>query len=106
MLSPIDYKEFAKAQLLDKELLGLNSCNKSLKLNFVKVPGMDVELFCGVSQGRCRLFVSAEFRRKGFDTLHSLSHPGVKDTVKLIGERFARPNYKNEVAESSRMSTR
>ncbi|GFR29531.1 hypothetical protein TNCT_320531 [Trichonephila clavata] len=36
MPSPIDYKEFAKAQLLDKELLGLNSCNKSLKLNFVK----------------------------------------------------------------------
>ncbi|GFY16918.1 uncharacterized protein TNCV_3689761 [Trichonephila clavipes] len=38
MPSPINSKEFAKAQLLNKELLGLKSCNKTLKLNFVEVP--------------------------------------------------------------------
>lgn len=99
MPSPIDYKEFAKAQLLDKELINLNS---SLKLNFIKVPGMETELFCDVSEGKCRPYVPPEFRRQIFETLHNLAHPGVKATVKLVGERFVWPNYKKEVAEWSR----
>ncbi|GFR10441.1 transposon Tf2-6 polyprotein [Trichonephila clavata] len=96
MPSPIDYKVFAKAELLDKELPGLNSCNKSF---FVNDPGMDIELFCDVLQGKSRPYVPPEFRRTVFDTLHSLSHPGVKATGKLIGECFVWPDYKKEVTE-------
>ncbi|GFV03584.1 hypothetical protein TNCV_3185071 [Trichonephila clavipes] len=66
------------------------------------VPGMDVELFCDVSQERCRPYVLSLYRRNFFGTLHNSSHPGVKAFVKLIGECFVWPNYKNKVAERSR----
>ncbi|GBN22276.1 hypothetical protein AVEN_108545-1 [Araneus ventricosus] len=39
---------------------------------------MDTELLYDVSTGRCRPFVPKEFRLKIFETLHNLSHPGVK----------------------------
>ncbi|GBO01107.1 Transposon Ty3-G Gag-Pol polyprotein [Araneus ventricosus] len=102
MPSPIDYKEFAKVQLSDEEFQLLNSCTNSLKFQLLKVPGMDTELFCDISTGRCRPFVPKEFRRRIFETLHNLSHPGVKATVKLVGDHFLWPGYKKQVAEWTR----
>ncbi|GBN27705.1 hypothetical protein AVEN_13897-1 [Araneus ventricosus] len=60
---------------------------------------MDTELFCDVSNGRCRPFVPKEFTRRIFETLHNLSHPGVKTTVKLVGDRFLWPGYNKDVAK-------
>ncbi|GBM51622.1 hypothetical protein AVEN_43256-1 [Araneus ventricosus] len=102
MPSPIDYKEFAKAQLSDKEFQLLKSCTNSLTLQFFKVEGIDTELFYNVSTGRRRPFFTKEFRRRIFETLHNLSHPGVKATVKLVGDRFLWPGYKKQVAEWTR----
>ncbi|GBM19123.1 Pro-Pol polyprotein [Araneus ventricosus] len=58
--------------------------------------------FCDISTGRCRPFVPKEFRLRIFETLHNLSHPGVKATVKLVGDRFLWPGYKKQVAERTR----
>ncbi|GBM57545.1 hypothetical protein AVEN_97657-1 [Araneus ventricosus] len=93
MPSPNDYKEFAKVQLSDEEFQLLKSCANSVKFQFLKVPGMNTELFCDVSTGRCRPFVPKEFRRRIVETLHNISHPGVKATVKLVGDRFLWPGY-------------
>ncbi|GBN05329.1 Transposon Ty3-I Gag-Pol polyprotein [Araneus ventricosus] len=73
MLSPIDYKELAKVQLSDEEFQLLKSCTNSLKFQLLKDPGMDTEIFCDVSTGRCRPFVPKEFRQRIFETLHNLS---------------------------------
>ncbi|GBM68242.1 hypothetical protein AVEN_268723-1 [Araneus ventricosus] len=93
MPSPIDYKEFSQAQLSD-EMFQL--------LKFLKVPGVDTKLFCDVSTGRCRPLLPKEFRRRSFETLHNLFHPGVKATVKLVGDFFLWPSYKEQVAEWTR----
>ncbi|GBO08233.1 hypothetical protein AVEN_81665-1 [Araneus ventricosus] len=58
--------------------------------------------FCDVATRRCRPFVPKEFRRLIFETLHNVSHPGVKTTVKLVGDRFLWPGYKKQVAEWTR----
>ncbi|GBL99728.1 hypothetical protein AVEN_249762-1 [Araneus ventricosus] len=58
---------------------------------------------CDVSTGRCRPFVPKEFHRRIFETLHNLSHPGVKVTVKLVGDRFLWPSYKKQAAEWTRI---
>ncbi|GBO04142.1 hypothetical protein AVEN_72623-1 [Araneus ventricosus] len=87
MSSTIDSKEISKAQLSDQEFQ-LLTCTNSLKFQLIKVPGMDTKLFCDVSIGRCRPFALKEFRRRIFETLHNLSHPGVKVTVKFFGNRF------------------
>ncbi|GBN35609.1 hypothetical protein AVEN_180751-1, partial [Araneus ventricosus] len=66
---------------------------------------MDSELFLSdsdVSTRRCRPVVPKEFRRLIFETFHNLSHPGVKATVKLVGDRFLWPDYKKQVAEWTR----
>ncbi|GBM37273.1 Transposon Tf2-8 polyprotein [Araneus ventricosus] len=99
---PIDYKEFVKVQLSDEEFQLLKSCTNSLKSQLLKVPGMDTELFYDVSTGRRRPFVPKEFRRRIFEILHNLSHPGVKATVKLVRDRFLLPGYKKQVAEWTR----
>ncbi|GBN38314.1 Transposon Tf2-8 polyprotein [Araneus ventricosus] len=91
MPSPIDYKEFAKVQLSDEEFQLLNSCTNSLKFQLLKVPRMDTELFCDISTGRCHPFVPKEFRRRIFETLHNLSHPGVKATRSKIQRHTVSP---------------
>ncbi|GBN38103.1 hypothetical protein AVEN_260442-1 [Araneus ventricosus] len=50
-----------------------------------------------------RLFPK-EFLQRIFETLHNLSHPGVKTTVKLVGDRFLWPGYKKQFAEWTRCS--
>ncbi|GBL89161.1 Pro-Pol polyprotein [Araneus ventricosus] len=50
-----------------------------------------------------RLFPK-EFLRQIFETLHNLSHPGVKTTIKLVGDRFLWPGYKKQFAEWTRCS--
>ncbi|GFX40998.1 hypothetical protein TNCV_2216961 [Trichonephila clavipes] len=45
---------------------------------------------------------SSKVRRRIFNTLLGLSHPGVKAIIKLVEELFVWPNYKKEVAEWSR----
>ncbi|GBM03045.1 hypothetical protein AVEN_14557-1 [Araneus ventricosus] len=97
--SPIDYKAISKAQLFDKEFQLLKSCSNSLKFQFLKVPEKNTELFCDVSTGRCRPFVAKELRRRIFETLHNLSHPRVKATVTLVGDRFLWPGNKKQFAE-------
>ncbi|GBM32778.1 hypothetical protein AVEN_83743-1 [Araneus ventricosus] len=79
---------FSKARILGPE-----------RLQTAKLPGMDTELFCDVSTGRCRPSVPKEFRRRILETLHNLSQQGVKATVKLVGDRLLWPGYKKHVAE-------
>ncbi|GBL73005.1 Pro-Pol polyprotein [Araneus ventricosus] len=102
MPSPMDYEEFARAQLSDEVFQLLKPYTYSLKFQFLKVPGMDTELFCDVSTGRCRPFVPKEFHRQIFETIHNLSHPGVRATVKLVVDPFLWPGYMKDVAEWTR----
>ncbi|VDP01616.1 unnamed protein product, partial [Schistosoma margrebowiei] len=48
-------------------------------------------LLCDTSTGRDRPIVPKHYRRNVFNTLHKLSHPGVRATIKLIAERFCWP---------------
>ncbi|GFY44028.1 uncharacterized protein TNIN_496321 [Trichonephila inaurata madagascariensis] len=65
-----------KAQKGDMELLDLQTSDNSLKLKKIEVPGSDVTLVYDTSMPRPRPFVPASERRRVFDSLHGLSHPG------------------------------
>ena len=41
--------------------------------------------------------VPAGWRRRVFDTIHGLSHPGVKASTKLVGAKFVWPGLKKDV---------
>ena len=61
-------------------------------LDFEKIlmSGTSVELYCDTS-GKPRPYIPPPLRRQIFNSLHSLSHPGIKATAKLVSKRFVWP---------------
>ena len=46
------------------------------------------DIFCDISTGSLRPLVPLQLRRKLFIQLHSISHPGVRASKRLISSRF------------------
>lgn len=92
----VDYKKLADSQRHDDELQGLllEPSSSSLQLELVPIPGSLDTLYCDLSTGKPRPFVTAPFRRDIFDSLHNLSHPGARATTKLVTDRFVWPSMR------------
>lgn len=101
---PIDYEDFSAKQKLDEELQELlqQSSTTSLKLKPHRLISGDHELICDVSTAKVRPYVPKALRESIFNSLHNLSHPGVKATVKLIVDRFVWLGMKKDIAKWSR----
>ncbi|XP_046684789.1 uncharacterized protein LOC124370545 [Homalodisca vitripennis] len=84
------------AQREDTELQDLLNRDTALKLKRITVPGSNVDLFCDTSNPSLRPFVPAPLRRLVFDSLHNLSHPGIKASARLISQRFVWPNIQRD----------
>ncbi|BHF63933.1 hypothetical protein SprV_0200692900 [Sparganum proliferum] len=54
-------------------------------------------ILCDVSTPFHRPFVPASMRRAVFQTLHGLSHPGIRASRKLLAERFVWPGMNKDV---------
>ncbi len=54
-------------------------------------------LLCDVSTGQPRPMVPVGWRRKVFDAVHGLSHPGVKASTKLVGAKLVWPGLRRDV---------
>ena len=94
----VDFHTLAEAQKEDAELMELLKPSKdqqSLQLQLVPVPGSDVQLYCDTSP-KPRPYVPADFRRQIFDSLHGLSHPGIKASATLVSSRFVWPNVQKD----------
>lgn len=99
----MDYEELARSQSTDEELSNiLNKYNSSLQLQLVNMPTTNTNIYCDMSIGKLRHFLTKNFRRQIFDSLHGLSHPGIRSTVKLICGRFGWPSIKKDVANWAR----
>ena len=92
----IDFEAMAKAQLEDPDLPTLES-SSSLRLSKTPVLASAATLVCDLSTGVPRPVVPFSFRRAVFDSLHSLSHPGVRATKCLITRRYTWPDIKRDV---------
>ena len=92
----IDFSALAESQKEDQELIHYLQPGTTLQLKQVSLPGTDVTLYCDVSTSTARPFVTEPFRRTAFNSLHNLSHPGIKATTKLITERYVWPSIKTD----------
>ncbi|XP_052745960.1 retrovirus-related Pol polyprotein from transposon 412 isoform X3 [Bicyclus anynana] len=97
-------KSLAQSQASDEELISLQD-STSLRLTRVPVPGTNFELVCDESTGKPRPFVTAQFRKSIFESLHNLSHPGVSATSRLIAERFVWPSMRKDCRNWTRACT-
>ena len=59
-------------------------------------------IVCDVTTGVPRPFILKQFCRKVFDSLHSLSHPGIRATQKLVTDRYVWPNINSDVCKWAR----
>ena len=95
----LDFNAFAHAQSTDQEIADCrNAADSPLVLKDVSLPMSPVPLVCDVSTGTPRPFVPQAFRRAVFNALHSLSHPGVRATRRLIAARYIWPSMNRDVA--------
>ena len=90
----LDFTEMAAAQPSDPDL---QTPHPSLTLKEVPLPLSDKNIIYDVSTGTPRPFVPLKFRRPVFDSLHSLSHPGIRATQKLVTTRYVWPGINSDV---------
>lgn len=102
VLTTIDFNAIAAAQQQDTELQQLQSSPTSLKLQSVPVPTSNSTLVCDMSTGVPRPYVPSELRHAVFDALHSLSHPGVRATQRLITARYVWPKINSDIRKWAR----
>ena len=76
----VDLGEIAKAQMEDTELHNLRSSPSSLVLKNIPLSLSESTIVCDTSTGVPRPFVPTKFCRAVFNSLHSLSHPGIRAT--------------------------
>ena len=94
---PISFQDIAMAQRDDPEISELQSSSNSLKLQATLLPTSKDTILCDISTGVPRPFIPKKFRRTLFDSLHSLSHPSIRATLKLITDRYVWPNINSDV---------
>ncbi|XP_071444855.1 uncharacterized protein [Hetaerina americana] len=89
----IDYSALARSQAEDDQL---KQPNDSLRLKMMRIPECEFQLYCDVSTPSVRPYVTEPFRKPVFDSLHCLSHPGIRASTKLVAERFVWPSMRKD----------
>lgn len=79
------------------ELLEKQDENSKYILKEMSLPLSLGKIWCEVSTGRNRPFVPEPLRRAIFEQCHSLSHPGIRGTRKLITTRYFWPSVNKDV---------
>ena len=86
--SVINFKELSEDKALDVEFTRLrHSTSSTLDLQLIKTFD-NIVVWCDVSTGRTRPYVTAKFRRQFLLSLHGLGHPPHRATKPLINTRF------------------
>ncbi len=93
----------AKTQATDPQIRALQSSPSStLVVEPVALPDSTDPLYCDTSIGTQRPLVLQPWRRTVFNSLHGLSHPGIRATQKLITARFVWPGINSDVRRWTR----
>ncbi|GBM86280.1 Transposon Tf2-8 polyprotein [Araneus ventricosus] len=102
-LPKVDFSAMANAQASDEELHGLLSKNElSLLLKPLSTDPTSSKLYCDIRNDIVRPYVPASFRKTVFQSLHNLSHPGIRATKSLIGQRFVWPSMQKDISNWTR----
>ena len=93
----IDFRAMAQAQESDPTLTQLKS-DSSLQLQQIPLAlSNGACITCDMSTGVPRPYVPESFRRPIFVCLHSLSHPGIRATQRMITSKFVWPRINSDV---------
>jgi len=84
----LDYRAMATDQQSDQDVQDYRTAISNLRLEDVPFENGAFTLLCDVSTGVARPIVPKSWRRRVFDTFHSLSHPGARTSKRLVSSKF------------------
>ena len=97
----VDLEEMATEQPLDADLREqLRDPQARLSMKTVDLGGR--QLYVDVSTGQPRPFVPFSWRRRIFNAIHGLGHPGVERTRQSVAASFVWPNVRADCAQWAR----
>lgn len=93
----INYEDLANVQSRDNYLLKSPN-NTNIQIKKIDIPQTNgLSIFCEISGKNARPYLPESFRRAAFESIHNLSHPGIRTTRKMIGDRFFWPNMNKDI---------
>ena len=98
----INYKDLSRDQASDKELI--HSMTSNMKFCLLKTFD-NVLVWCDISTGRKRPYVTEKYRRQIFNSIHGLGHPSHRATKPLINSRFVWQKMNTDIANWCRYCT-
>lgn len=96
----LDFEEIARLQENDTQLASLLSrsdSNTHFKLKQCNVPNTNNKIYCEISSSNIRPYIPERFRRQAFDSIHNVSHPGVRLSRKLVAQKYFWPGINKDV---------
>ena len=101
----INYKDLSQDQVSDKKLIRLShSTTSNMKFRLLKTFD-NVLVWCDISTGRKRPYVTEKYRRKFCNSLHGLGYPSYRATKPLINSRFVWQKLNTDIANWCRYCT-
>ncbi len=99
----IDYEQLAIDQEEDAEIQSYKTTFTSLQCeNIIIGPNSTRSVLCDTSTGVARPILPAKWRIRAFETVHNLSHPSIRTTVKLMSSKFVWSGLAKDVATWTR----
>lgn len=97
----LDFAEVAHAQASDKQLAHLYKQNYK-RFKEIMLPGCDIPIVCETTAQKLRPYLPEKFRKLAFESIHNLSHPGIRTSRKLVKERFFWVNMNSDISKWTR----
>ena len=97
----ISLEDMARDQPLDPDYRQLSSDARS-GLNLKKCQLESCTIIVDVSNGPARPFVPLSWRKRVFEVVHNLGHPGVHRTCQAVAAKFVWPSMKQDVTKWAR----
>ncbi|BHF67008.1 hypothetical protein SprV_0301003100 [Sparganum proliferum] len=95
--SDFDLAKLADLQTADESIADLRT-STTLQLRDAPLPASPGTILCDWSTGTPRPVVPLSYRKTVFEHFHSLSHPGIRASRKLIAARFIWPKMNSDIA--------
>lgn len=92
----IDFEELSRQQINDEEIKSILESNSNLQLKTFVLPNTNFSIYCDISTGVVRPFITKELRKTAFESIHNLCHANSKKTTKLVTEKFVWPGIKRD----------
>ncbi|XP_035739379.1 uncharacterized protein LOC118449202 [Vespa mandarinia] len=95
----INYKELAQAQEHDSEFQQFRQRKTAFLIKKMYIRDFNAEVYCDISTGQPKPFLTKSYRKSAFNSIHNLSHTGMKATIKLLRQKYVWPTIKKDVKQ-------